>query len=529
MADETIVLVHALGNGRRVKLARPTCHREMELMETRLRAAFTLFENGKTEELAPQLEALLADHPTSSGVNYLAGLFHAKASRFDLAAQFYDKTVALDPDHINARIMPIFQFPDLTLHGGQKSRDQLLHIIDHLHPQLVQNPNYHLILRYAARYCHLFDRHDRVLEIYRELTRVSNQADDYFEMSANEAVQAVDAHAAYAALQKAMELDPAKYDTAIHRSTLALVPAQTPAVASAKTRAKRVKRVKYPHKRDFHGDMYSLVRDHIASEHKLSPKFITPSTKFFTIGSCFAVNIYRALIENGYDATCMWLADNFNTTFANRHLADWLDQRLDNPDIEQRIRELSIDIDSGLEKHDRDYYIEQIRNADVFIMTLGVAAAFFTPEGEFVMPRPSELHTRALTEQYAFKTSSVAQNVENVKYIIDVIRSLAPQIKIILTVSPVPLHATFEFESAVVADCLSKSVMRVTAHEVVNHCGFKDVYYWPSFEVFRWAGSNAGPLYSSDDDDALHVSKSAVAATIRCFIDIFSDAKAGQH
>jgi hypothetical protein len=159
----------------------------------------------------------------------------------------------------------------------------------------------------------------------------------------------------------------------------------------------------------------------------------------------------------------------------------------------------------------------------VFILTLGVAAAFFErTTGDFVLPRPSALNSRALAEKYLFRTTSVSENVDNVLYLIEFIRNVSPQTRIVVTVSPVPLLASFEFESAVQADCLSKSTMRLVAHEVVNNSNISNIFYWPSFEVFRWAGSNAGDYFAADDGAAWHVSEEKVGGTIRAFVDMFS-------
>ena len=64
--------------------------------------------------------------------------------------------------------------------------------------------------------------------------------------------------------------------------------------------------------------------------------------------------------------------------------------------------------------------------------------------------------------------------------------------------------------------------MRLVAHEVVNNSGISDIFYWPSFEVFRWAGSNASDFYASDDGAAWHVSEDKVSGTIRAFVEMFS-------
>jgi hypothetical protein len=235
------------------------------------------------------------------------------------------------------------------------------------------------------------------------------------------------------------------------------------------------------------------------------------------MGSCFARNLSKNLIDSGYTSHHMEISEYINTTFANRVFVDWLRDA----DIDDAIRGRLVELlPPGWSKENT---LQAIKNSDVFILTLGVAPAFFDREtGAFVLPRPSALNSRALAEKYLFRTTGVKENVDNVLYLIDFIRSISPQIKIVVTVSPVPLQASFEFESAVQADCLSKSTMRLVAHEVVNHSSISDIFYWPSFEIFRWAGSNASDYYAADDGAAWHVSEDKVSGTIRAFVEMFS-------
>jgi hypothetical protein len=235
------------------------------------------------------------------------------------------------------------------------------------------------------------------------------------------------------------------------------------------------------------------------------------------MGSCFARNLAGSLLRSGYAAHHMEISEYINTTFANRVFVDWLsDVEIDDA-IRERIAEL---LPKGWSKENT---LDIIRNSSVFILTLGVAPAFFDrATGEFVLPRPSALNSRVLAEKYLFRTTSVQENVDNVLYLINFVRKIAPEIKIVVTVSPVPLLASFEHESAVQADCLSKSTMRLVAHEVVNNSKLANVLYWPSFEIFRWAGSNASNYYAADDGAAWHVSEEKVAGTIKSFVEMFS-------
>jgi hypothetical protein len=237
------------------------------------------------------------------------------------------------------------------------------------------------------------------------------------------------------------------------------------------------------------------------------------------MGSCFARNLARSLHDRGYESHHMEISEYINTTFANRAFVDWLSDA----DVDEAIRNRIVELLPPA--WNKETTLQVIKHCDVFILTLGVAPAFFDKTtGEFVLPRSSALNSRALAEKYTFRTTTVQENVDNVLYLINFVRSISPGIKIVVTVSPVPLVASFEYESAVQADCLSKCTMRLTAHEVVNNSNIPNILYWPSFEVFRWAGSNASNYYAADDGAAWHVSEAKVAGTIKAFVDMFSAA-----
>ncbi len=49
----------------------------------------------------------------------------------------------------------------------------------------------------------------------------------------------------------------------------------------------------------------------------------------------------------------------------------------------------------------------------------------------------------------------------------------------------------------VVADCVSKSTLRVAMDEVLR-LRLKDVYYFPSFEILRWLAPMVGQVWLED-------------------------------
>ena len=87
--------------------------------------------------------------------------------------------------------------------------------------------------------------------------------------------------------------------------------------------------------------------------------------------------------------------------------------------------------------------------------------------------------------------------------------------------SPVPLSGSFEYSAAVQADCISKSIMRVTAHELLKS-GLPQLYYWPSFEIVRWLGAHTGPAYGCHDGFSVHVNDDLVDLITTLFLETFS-------
>jgi tetratricopeptide (TPR) repeat protein len=434
------------------------------------------------------------------------------------SAQFaFRKLLELDNKDINARYVYAHLIEDGTHKKLAEARDLLLSILDE-NPTILDHPteaNLKMIRAAAERCCHV-GPFNRAIELFRKLAHATNSAGDYSRLS-EILTQGNFFEEAVSSLEKAIVLEPATYDTKANRETLELARSRSSRTISEAGNGKK-KIGRYPETKDFLGDFQKLIRDHIAVNLNSEPKFLNRDARFFTMGSCFANNLAKSLSSSGYACSHMEISEYINTTFANRVFIDWLSGVVIDDAIRERIEGL-LALDS------KEKAIQAIKNSDVFILTLGVAAAFFDrATGDLVLPRPSGLNSRALAEKYLFRTTSVKENVDNVLHLIEGIRKISPDIRIVVTVSPVPMLASFEFESAVQADCLSKCTMRLVAHEVVNNSNVPNILYWPSFEIFRWAGSNASDYYGADDGAAWHVSEEKVAGTVRAFVEMFSPA-----
>jgi hypothetical protein len=165
----------------------------------------------------------------------------------------------------------------------------------------------------------------------------------------------------------------------------------------------------------------------------------------------------------------------------------------------------------------------EIQGADVFVLTVGVAPCFFDREtGEFAFNSLSTNTAQAdLNARCVMRTTTVAENVENLAFILDALGRLGrPDSRIVLTLSPVPLSGTTELYSAITADCLSKSTLRVACHEITT--ARPEIIYWPSFEIVRWLGVNFStaerPVFGMEDGSCRHVSNWVVEMVVRYFL-----------
>ena len=279
---------------------------------------------------------------------------------------------------------------------------------------------------------------------------------------------------------------------------------------------RKVPVARYPTKAELDEDLRACIRAKILSPFDDGDRFLRPSTRIFTIGSCFATNIARALGALGYDARLLNLGETINSTFANRYLLDWITGQPMPPTLAERIESLVATISC------REKLVQDLAGSEVCIFTLGVAPCFFdSATGAFVMPRPSALNTRVLAGQYLFRTTTVAENGANVLQMIRAVRCLNPSMRICLTVSPVPLVVSFEQKSPVQADCLSKSTLRVAVNEVLQVCG-PGVFYWPSFEIVRWLGGHIDPVFGVDDGNSHHVAEKYLDMIMELFVQTFA-------
>ena len=148
----------------------------------------------------------------------------------------------------------------------------------------------------------------------------------------------------------------------------------------------------------------------------------------------------------------------------------------------------------------RELHLNAVRRlfleADVLVFTLGLTETFESVSDGTVYPVAPGVHGGAFSaDSHRFVNFRVAEVIEDLEMFVDAVRGVNPDIRILLTVSPVPLIATYEPRHVLVSNTISKATLRVAAAEVVASRSF--VEYFPSYEII--AGSADGAHYFAHD------------------------------
>ena len=246
----------------------------------------------------------------------------------------------------------------------------------------------------------------------------------------------------------------------------------------------------------------------------VEPAFtITKTETVATAGSCFAQHISRALIAGGFnflnaeppDARAALNSATFSARYGNIYTCLQLRQ------LFERAYGLFLPVDTAWRRPDgryvdpfrptefpegfasvedvlvaRETHLAAVRRVfetcGVFVFTLGLTESWIAGADGAALPIPPGV-VGAPEEQRTYEP--VNQDVDVMRNdmlrFVDYLRSVNPAVRIILTVSPVPLVATFERQHVLVSNTFSKSTLRVVADYVSKQRA--NVMYFPSYEI----------------------------------------------
>ena len=139
---------------------------------------------------------------------------------------------------------------------------------------------------------------------------------------------------------------------------------------------------------------------------------------------------------------------------------------------------------------------EMFESADVFVFTLGLTEAWLAESDGAVVPlAPGVVGADSCASRYVAKNFTVSETIADLHLLVGLLHERNRRARLLLTVSPVPLIATYEDRHVLEATTYSKSVLRVAAGEVAD--SFAHVAYFPSFEIVT-GSFNRGRYFAAD-------------------------------
>ena len=285
-----------------------------------------------------------------------------------------------------------------------------------------------------------------------------------------------------------------------------------------------------------------------------TPFKIKEQDKVITAGSCFAQHVARYLSNNGFNHLITekphplfdpetaikhnygTFAARYGNIYTTRQLKQLLQRAFSEFHPLQSVWELpsknivdpfrpQIQLNgfhSEMElTDDREQHLQCVREAfkqaDVFVFTLGLTEGWVDPKDGAVFPIAPGIAGGHYSDKSAqYKNFNLTETVLDLEYSLDFIRRLNPDCKYILTVSPVPLNATFENRHVLLSTTYSKAVLRLAAEEVSkNNCNTE---YFPSFEIVTSPYAK-GQYFEAD---CRSVTPVGVDAVMRVFLNNYS-------
>ena len=262
---------------------------------------------------------------------------------------------------------------------------------------------------------------------------------------------------------------------------------------------------------------------------------ITHKTKIASIGSCFAREIKNWLKFNDYafietaEGICaeagsarydrvyntFTLRQEFERAFAqfNPQEAFWEfeergEARLLDPYRKGIAWENQEEMYRELAEHQENVR-QAFTQAEVLIITVGQAEIWYHKADGYVYPLvpPVQVFDPAI---HGFRLSTYQENLANLEQTFELFTKHNPNGHIIITVSPVPLRATFRPLNSLVANTAGKSILRAAVEAfVTNHP--EKVTYFPAYEIVMVAEKK--PF----QDDNRHVKPEVVDQIMKLF------------
>jgi hypothetical protein len=283
-----------------------------------------------------------------------------------------------------------------------------------------------------------------------------------------------------------------------------------------------------------HCNPYPLNRkisiDDILLGWRPKAKLIKRDTKALAFGSCFAEYFIQFLKAHGYNK---WMINEEELAPCMENLLLSLGQSFENAFvIEQQFRwafgEFTPSSFLWFTK-DKQYFEateerranirENFEQVDVVVITLGLSEIWFDRIENEPMWRsiPQHLYDK---DRHVFKLATVDETIAVFLRLNQLIEKYLPQLKVVFTISPIPLLATFRDQSPVTANLVSKSILKVALDAFLTNPLVKITeryYYFPSYEiVLHW-------FEQPFEEDYRHIKGEVATQVMEVFGVVYTD------
>jgi GSCFA family len=246
---------------------------------------------------------------------------------------------------------------------------------------------------------------------------------------------------------------------------------------------------------NYHPRAEDFARDEFLEDYLLKgwvpPKpVLSRGMRITAFGSCFAANITRHLSAIGFDLS----RDRDPEVYISRlgdamvHTASILGQfqwALENAKQSEELwhgyKAEGYGYDETIRLRTRDVFLA----TDFFIVTLGLSEVWYDEQtgGTFWRAIPEDVFDPA---RHKFRVQSFAKTKADIEEIHRLIRTHVPHAKVLFTLSPIPLAATFRPVSCLTANTASKAIIRAALDEFLREHEDelnRNLFYFPSMEL----------------------------------------------
>jgi GSCFA family len=170
----------------------------------------------------------------------------------------------------------------------------------------------------------------------------------------------------------------------------------------------------------------------------------------------------------------------------------------------------------------REVHLASVRRlfteCSIFIFTLGLTEGWVSASSDTVFPiAPGVVAEDVTGGTYKFHNFTYDEVLRDLGDFQDQLRIVNPKVRCILTVSPVPLVATYTDEHVLVATMHSKSILRAVCSAA--EAMWSNVFYFPSYEIIS-SHYNQGAYY---DPNKRTIARSGVEHVMDVFQEAYFD------